>query len=81
MRLQFYLRYHTSFGQSLWISTNGELGTDIIDDAIPMTYMNEEFWFAELKIDKDAYPKFRYKYILKNADGESPAGYKRTPDD
>jgi 4-alpha-glucanotransferase len=70
MRLQFYLRYHTSFGQSLWISTNGELGTDIIDDAIPMTYMNEEFWFAELKIDKDAYPKFRYKYILKNADGE-----------
>jgi 4-alpha-glucanotransferase len=70
MRLQFYIRYSTSFGQSLWISANDELGTDLIDKAIPMTYMNEEFWFAELKISKDTASLFKYKYILKNEDGE-----------
>lgn len=70
MRLQFYLRYQTTFGQSLWIITNGELGTDNIDQAVPMSYMNEEFWFAELKIDKQNHKQFCYKYILKEADGE-----------
>jgi 4-alpha-glucanotransferase len=70
MRLQFYIRYSTSFGQSLWISANGELGTDLIDKAIPMTYMNEEFWFAEIKISKDTTALFKYKYILKHEDGE-----------
>ena len=70
MRLQFYLRYKTSFGQSIWISTNGELGTDLIDKAVSMVYMNEEFWFAEIKIDKDKASRFQYKYILKQEDGE-----------
>ncbi len=70
MRIQFYLRFNTSFGQSLWISTNGELGTDLIKNAIPMTYMNEEFWFVNLKIDKEKAAGFHYKYILKNENGE-----------
>lgn len=70
MRLQFYLRYSTSFGQSLWVSANGKLGTDLIDNAISMAYMNEEFWFVEIKVDKDKTKRFQYKYILKNDDGE-----------
>lgn len=70
MKLQCYIRYSTNFGQSLWISANGELGTDLIDNAIPMTYMNEEFWFAEIKISKETTTLFKYKYILKNEDGE-----------
>ena len=53
MRIQFYLRFKTSFGQSLWISDNGELGTDLIKGAIPMTYLNEEFWVADIKINKE----------------------------
>src|SRR6187402_1993159 len=70
MRIQFYLRFKTSFGQSLWISDNGELGTDLIKGAIPMTYLNDEFWIADIKINKEEASAFHYKYILQNKDGE-----------
>src|SRR5215510_13967089 len=70
MRIQFYLRFSTSFGQSLWISDNGELGTDLIKGAIPMTYLNDEFWVATIKIDKEKASSFHYKYILRHQDGE-----------
>ncbi len=70
MRIQFYLRFKTSFGQSLWISDNGELGTDLIKGAIPMSYLNDEFWVANIKIDKEKTSSFHYKYILRNKDGE-----------
>ena len=70
MRIQFYLRFKTSFGQSLWISDNGELGTDLIKGAIPMSYLNDEFWVANIKIDKEETSSFHYKYILRNKDGE-----------
>ncbi len=70
MRIQFYLRFKTSFGQSLWISDNGELGTDLIKGAIPMVYLNDEFWFANIKINKEKASSFHYKYILRHEDGE-----------
>ena len=70
MRIQFYLRFKTSFGQSLWISDNGELGTDLIKGAIPMTYLNEEFWVADIKINREDASSFHYKYILRHQDGE-----------
>jgi 4-alpha-glucanotransferase len=70
MRLDFYLRFKTSFGQSLWISDNGELGTDLIKGAIPMTYVNDQFWTASIKIDKEEASSFHYKYILRHEDGE-----------
>lgn len=70
MRIQFYLRFKTSYGQSLWISDNGELGTDLIKDAIPMTYLNDEYWVANIKIDKKKADSFHYKYILRQEDGE-----------
>jgi 4-alpha-glucanotransferase len=54
----------------LWISDNGELGADLIKDAIPMTYLNDEFWIANIKIERDRAASFHYKYILKNPDGE-----------
>jgi 4-alpha-glucanotransferase len=69
MRVQFYLKFRTNFGQSLWISDNGELGTDLIKDAIPMEYLDDEYWTATIKIDKDKAGSFHYKYILRNDDG------------
>jgi hypothetical protein len=42
----------------LWISDNGELGTDLIKGAIPMTYLNDEFWVADIKIKKKKLPHF-----------------------
>jgi len=70
MKLHFYLRYHTSWGQSLWLISGDDTCVDNLDNAIPLTYMNEEFWEAEIKIkgDKDLF--YKYKYVLKNADGK-----------
>ncbi len=40
MKLQFYLRFHTEYGQSLWISGNAdELGNDDAAKALPMEYL------------------------------------------
>ncbi len=64
MKIQFYLRFHTSFGQTLWISDNQH--TDII----PMTYINEEFWEATIRLEKNKEKKLQYNYILKTKDGE-----------
>ncbi len=72
MKLQFYLRYHTQYGQSLWISGNtDELGNDDPGKALPMEYLNEEFWTAEMEIKrKDLTKNITYKYLLQNKDGE-----------
>ena len=47
MKLQFYLRFHTEFGQTLWISGNmDELGNNDPTAALPMQYLDSEFWTA-----------------------------------
>ena len=72
MNIKFYLRFHTKFGQSLWVSGNiDELGNDDPVNAIAMNYLNEEFWHYNLEIrKKDLQKKIRYKYFLKTEDGE-----------
>jgi len=71
MKIQFYLRFHTSFGQTLWISDNGILsGSNLAQEAIAMSYLNDDFWTATVKIDDKKASSFHYKYILQNQDGE-----------
>jgi len=72
MKLQFYLRFYTKPGQSLWIIGDAnELGNDNPFKAIPLGYLNEEFWHATIEIKKKAVRKnIHYKYFLKNEDGE-----------
>jgi 4-alpha-glucanotransferase len=72
MKLQFYLRFHTQFGQSLWIVGNtAELGNDDVTKAQPLEYLNEEFWHTSIVIKRKAVEKnICYKYFLKNKDGE-----------
>jgi len=71
MKLQFYLRYHTSYGQSLWISGDtDELGNGDPGKALPMNYLNDEFWTVSLEIKRrDLSKLITYKYLLKNSDG------------
>ncbi len=68
MKIQFYLRFHTKVGQRLWISGDGdELGNNNPDAAIPMEYLNEEFWQITLHYKKKELPKtIRYNYLLEN---------------
>src|SRR5437762_12949708 len=71
MKVQFFLRFHTEYGQSLLISGNsGELGDDDISNALLMTYLNDEFWVATIELKQKRIGKLRYKYLLKTNDGE-----------
>lgn len=72
MKLQFYLRFHTQVGQSLWISGNAdELGNNDPLRALAMEYMNEEYWQAGIDIKrKEVEKSIQYNYYLKNEDGE-----------
>ena len=72
MKLQFYLRFHTQVGQSLWLGGNvAELGNDDPGAAIRMVFLNEEYWELSVEIKKKVFEKkIRYKYYLQNEDGE-----------
>jgi 4-alpha-glucanotransferase len=73
MKFHFYLRFHTKFGESLWLSGNlDELGNNDPSLAIAMEYLDNEFWQSRVEIDRKRFPKngIIYKYYLKNKDGE-----------
>lgn len=71
MKLFFYIRYHTHFGESLFITGNAaELGGG--RDLIEMHYFNQDFWRIELDIDVTTLDEkpLEYKYVFKGTDGE-----------
>ena len=73
MKVRFFLRFNSKFGQQLWISGNTEeLGNSDPAKALLMDYLNEEFWQADIEIKRKDLPEnISYKYILKNEDGET----------
>lgn len=71
MKVQFYLRFHTEFGESLLISGNtDELGNDDLSKALTMTYLNEQFWGATIELKHKKVSQLQYKYLLKTNGGE-----------
>lgn len=57
----------------MWLSANtDELGMNQPEQALLMEYLNDQFWYTTIEIGKKALQKnsFRYKYYLKNLDGE-----------
>jgi 4-alpha-glucanotransferase len=72
MRLTFKLRYHTNFGQSLLLTGDHEiLGNGDIAKAVPLHFVDEQFWETTVVIPNDAVPDATiiYNYLLRNADG------------
>jgi 4-alpha-glucanotransferase len=70
MKVYFYLRYHTVFGQSLKIKGNvDELGNNQSPQAVAMEYLNEEFWQCSVELDAAKARDLRYNYILVQPDG------------
>ncbi len=72
MNLHFYLRFHTEFGQSLWVGGNtAELGNDDPEQAIAMAYLDNEFWYVAITVPKKNWQKdgLVYKYYMKNKEG------------
>lgn len=70
MKIQFYLRFSTSYGESLYICGNhSKLGNDNADTALPMQYLNNDYWTAAVDMDEDD-TELRYNYILHTNNGE-----------
>ncbi|MBW0162058.1 MAG: 4-alpha-glucanotransferase, partial [Sediminibacterium sp.] len=71
-RVTFHLKFHTTFGQDLFIVGNHPLlGDNDPAKAIPLQYFNEEYWvvtfdFAASDLIQDT---ITYHYILRNTDG------------
>jgi 4-alpha-glucanotransferase len=72
IKLQFYIRFHTRYGQSLHITGNiEELGNNDTALALPLQYLNENYWHATVELNaKTAMSGINYHYFLKNDDGE-----------
>lgn len=71
MKIDFYLRFRTKFGEKLAISGNLPLlGSDDVDGAMPMTFLNNEFWFASIEVDPLQQDTLHYHYIYTNDKGE-----------
>jgi len=69
MTLNFYLRFKTHFGQTIFISGNSDaLGNNDILNAIPLEYLNDQFCHCQVEIPvTDIDPcNIEYRYILKD---------------
>jgi 4-alpha-glucanotransferase len=72
MTLNFYLRFSTRFGQTLYLSgSHSALGNDAAALAVPMQYFNDDFWHIQVIIPDAAFTSFEieYRYILREQDG------------
>lgn len=71
-KIIFQLRFHTEYGQELFISGNHPLlGNDDPAKAVPMQYFNEEYWYLVLELSASdiVHTNITYHYVLRNADG------------
>jgi 4-alpha-glucanotransferase len=69
MTLHFYLRFHSQYGQNFYVSGSiPELGSNDLSKAVPLNYLNDEFWHVILDVPANTGP-FTYKYIIRNDDG------------
>ncbi|MBI3882765.1 MAG: 4-alpha-glucanotransferase [Sphingobacteriales bacterium] len=70
MILHFYIRYSTKAGQNLFLSGTGEaLGDFNSNKAIPLQYLDHEFWYGQVEIGKKETGTIQYKYILREEPG------------
>ncbi|MDB5223477.1 MAG: 4-alpha-glucanotransferase [Chitinophagaceae bacterium] len=66
MRIHFYLRYHTRYGQTIFVSGNTDaLGNDKAAEAFALSYLNDEFWYGTIEIPGKSKEEINYRYILR----------------
>lgn len=72
MKINFYLRYHTVFGEELFISGNNSfLGDNDPSLAVKMKWLNEDLWQLSLEFPDDFDNVVYYRYLLRNREGIS----------
>lgn len=70
-KLNFHLRFKTSFGQTIFITGNHSLlGNGNIEAAVPMVYLNEDYWVLHLATKGLLKEEtIHYSYFIQNTDG------------
>ena len=71
VKVSFHLKYKTHFGQGIYIYGNHpQLGEGKIENAVPLVYLNNDYWVLHLDIDTSTENnKIVYHYFIQNADG------------
>jgi 4-alpha-glucanotransferase len=70
MKIQFYLRFHTKFGQSIFIAGNtNDLGKPDAEKLLPLQYQSENFWQGSIEVGPEHASCLQYRYVLVNEDG------------
>jgi 4-alpha-glucanotransferase len=71
MKIDLLLRFRTIFGQSLSITGNNPtLGSNNSEHALPMSYLNENFWQASFEVNPGEQDFIQYRYFLISESGE-----------
>lgn len=72
MKVTIRLRYHTRFGQELFLCGNHKLlGGGRQEDALPLRYVNSEYWEVAVDLPDRGLPKTPvcYYFLLRDLDG------------
>jgi len=71
MKIEFYLRYRTRYGQSLFVTGNlSALGNYNSADAFPLRFLNDELWYGSIEVEATEVNALHYHYIFLNEYGE-----------
>lgn len=73
MQFQFHIKYHTAYGESLWLSLLGaDTAEQSFEKKISMEYLNHDYWKVEVELDANQFTgkNLNYRYLLKTIDGE-----------
>ncbi|HEV7621415.1 MAG TPA: carbohydrate-binding module family 20 domain-containing protein, partial [Flavisolibacter sp.] len=67
MKIDFYLHFHTIFGQTIALSGNlSSLGANDATKALPLTYLSDDYWHTAIEIDPSEYNFIEYRYLFNN---------------
>lgn len=82
MKIDFYLRFHTQFGQTLAIVGNlPALGNNELDKALPLNFLNDGFWQASIEINAAEAETLHYRYVfISNSERKKEAEKNRVID-
>lgn len=71
MKVDFYLRFHTQFGQTLAIVGNiPVLGHNDQEKGLVMSFLNDEYWHASIEIEDEELETLEYRYVYTEKNGE-----------
>ena len=67
MKIEFYLRFRTTFGQAVFVSGNVPvLGNNDLENAFALQYLNDEFWYGAVDVDPAEVGSFHYRYVFQS---------------